>query len=172
MSADPGSPLFKAVIASIRAVQTVLAVAAVLIIVVSTVADVVLRYGFGHPIHGAYDIVECLLVVFVFNGMSLVFLDRGHIVIDLVDHLAGWKARRGWLAFGDIASVAALLLMLWAMFDPAMQAYDYGDRKLELGVKVWVVWTFAIGGTIGGIICAVAAAVIGWKRMDRRRVQA
>jgi TRAP-type C4-dicarboxylate transport system permease small subunit len=162
MSAEP---LFRAIIASIRAVQTALAVLSIGIIVISTVADVVLRYGFGHPIHGAYDIVECLLVVFVFNGMSLVFLDRGHIVIDLVDHLVGWKARRGLLAFGDLASIAALLLMLWAMFDPASQAFDYGDRKLELGVKVWVVWAFAIGGTVGSVICAIAVAWIGQRRV-------
>ncbi len=156
--------LFQAAIFGIRAVQTVLAVLAVLIIVVSTVADIVLRYGFGRPIHGAYEIVETMLVVFVFNGMSLVFLDRGHIVIDLVDHLVGGRARRGLLAFGDLASIAALLLMLWAMFDPAMQAFEYGDRKLELGLKVWVIWAFAIGGTIGGAVCAMAAAWVGQRR--------
>jgi len=135
-----------------------------MMIVASTVADVVLRYGFGHPIHGAYDIVECLLVVFVFNGLSLVFLDRAHIVIDLVDHLSGRATKRRLVRFGDIAAVAALLLILWAMIDPALQAYDYGDRKLELGIKIWIVWAAAFAGTIGAILCAVFMA---WAGEDR-----
>lgn len=152
-----------AVIRGVRRAQMMLAVIAASIIVVSTVADVVLRYGFGHPIHGAYDIVECLLVVFVFNGLSLVFLDRAHIVIDLVDHLSGPRTRRSLVRFGDLAAVAALVLMLWAMIEPARQAFDYGDRKLELGLQVWVIWVFAIGGTIGALICAAFMAYTGDK---------
>ena len=147
-----------------RAVQTALAITAIMVIVVSTVADVVMRYGFSHPIHGAYDIVECLMVVFVFNGMSLVFLDRAHIVIDLIDHFAAVRWQNILVRLGDIAAIAALLLILWAMIDPAMQAYDYGDRKLELGVKLWVLWVFAFGGTIGATMCAVFMAVVGAKR--------
>lgn len=148
-------------ISGVRRVQTGLAIGAASVIVLSTVADVVLRYGFGRPIHGAYDIVECLLVVFVFNGLSLVFLDRAHIVIDLVDHFSGARTRRALIRFGDLASVAALILILWAMFQPALQAFDYGDRKLELGVQIWVIWVFAIGGTMGAIVCAAFMAHAG-----------
>ena len=142
-----------------------LAIIAASVIVLSTVSDVVLRYGFGRPIHGAYDIVECLLVVFVFNGLSLVFLDRAHIVIDLVDHFSSARTRRALIRFGDLAALVALILILWAMFQPALQAFDYGDRKLELGVKIWVIWVFAIGGTLGAIICAGFMAYVG----DNRR---
>lgn len=160
MSVKPPTAL-PTVLRAVRAVQTILAIGSAVIIVVSTVADVVLRYGFGRPIHGAYDIVECLLVLLVFNGLSLVFLDRGHIVIDLVDHLCGPRLQRALSRFGDLASVAALGLMLWAMIDPAMQAYGYGDRKLELGLKVWIVWAFAFAGTAGATLCAVFMAWVG-----------
>lgn len=135
------------------------------IIILSTVADVILRYGIGRPIHGAYDIVECMLVLFVFHGLAAVFLDRAHIVIDLVDHLVGRRAQRGLLRFGDIAAVLALMLILWAMIEPAVQAYDYGDRKLELGLKVWIVWMFALTGVAGAIVCAVGVAVFGTRRV-------
>ena len=163
MSADTAKAP-PALLRAVRAVQTTIAIAAVVIIVVSTVADVALRYGFGRPIHGAYDIVECLLVVFVFNGLSLVFLDRAHIIIDLIDHWSGARQRRRLIRFGDLACVVALALILWAMIEPALQAYDYGDRKLELGIKVWIVWAFAFGGTIGAIVCAVFVAWAGERR--------
>jgi membrane associated rhomboid family serine protease len=61
-------------------------------------------------------------------------------------------------------AVVALLLMLWAMIEPALQAYDYGDRKLELGIKVWIVWAAAFAGTIGAIISAVFVAWVGERR--------
>ena len=38
-----------------------------------------------------------------------------------------------------------------------MQAYQYGDRKLELGVPLYVLWGFALAGLLGTLICAIAA---------------
>lgn len=144
----------------LKGVTGAAAVGAALVIVVSTVADVGLRYGFGRPIHGAYDVVETLMVVFVFSGLTSVFLGCGHIVIDVVDHLTGPMTRRVLTRFGDVAGVVALGLMLFAMIEPAMQAYGYGDRKLELGLKLWVIWAAAIG--FGG--CALLAAMwMAWR---------
>lgn len=148
----------------LRTAQIAISMFAATVIVLSTTADVALRYGFGRPIHGAYDIVECMLVLLVFHGLSAVFLDRGHIVIDLVDHLVGSRLRRGLLGLGDVAGVLALLLMAWAMVEPAVQAWDYGDRKLELGLPVWVVWVFAGTGMAGAIVCAVGVALLGDRR--------
>lgn len=143
----------------IRTTQTAIALLAATIIVASTVADVVLRYGFGHPIHGSYDIVETLLVVLVFHGMPAVFHTRGNITIDLIDHMVSLGARVALIRASDIISVAALLLVIWAMIAPALQAYDYGDRKLELGLKLWIIWVAAISGLAGTAITAIARAV-------------
>ncbi len=139
--------------------QVALAIGAAAVIVCSTVADVVLRYGFGRPIHGAYDIVECMLVLLVFHGMAAVFQGGGHITIDVVDHLIGPGMRRGLMTVAQGLSVVALLLLGWAMITPAMQAFDYGDRKLELGLKVWVVWAFALSGVAGCVVAAVLRVV-------------
>lgn len=141
--------------------QTAIALLAAAIIVASTVADVILRYGFSHPIHGSYDIVECLLVVLVFHGMSAVFDTRGNITIDLIDHMAGVRGRIALIRASDLISIATLLLVICAMIAPALQAYDYGDRKLELGLKVWIVWVAALSGLAGTAITAVARAVAG-----------
>ena len=53
-----------------------------------TLLDVFLRYVFNSPIRGSYDLVETMLVVFVFHGMSTAFLQRRNIVIDLIDSFA------------------------------------------------------------------------------------
>jgi hypothetical protein len=52
------------------------------------------------------------------------------------------------------------------MISPALQAYDYGDRKLELGLPLWVVWLFALSGIAGTIVCAIGAALNGDNTAD------
>ena len=52
-----------------------------------------LRYVFNSPIRASYDLVEAMLLVFVFNGMSTAFLQRRNIVIDLIDSFADARDR-------------------------------------------------------------------------------
>jgi TRAP-type transport system small permease protein len=144
-----------AVLQALRGLQIRVAMAAAAVIILTTTADVVLRYGFGRPIRGAYDVVECMLVLFVFHGIAAVFLDRANITIDLVDHMVGFRAKLALVRFGDVISLAMLIMIAWAMLSPALQAYDYGDRKLELGLPLWVVWLFAFTGIGGTILCAI-----------------
>jgi TRAP-type C4-dicarboxylate transport system permease small subunit len=151
------------VVRTIAGIQARIAMVAAAMIILTTTADVILRYGFGRPIHGAYDMVECMLVLFVFHGIAGVFFDRANITIDLVDHLVGLRARWRLVRLADLVSVVMLILMSSAMISPALQAYDYGDRKLELGLPVWVVWLFALSGIAGTIVCAIAAARNGDK---------
>ena len=53
-----------------------------------------LRYLFNNPIRGSYDLVEAMLVIFVFHGMSTAFLQRRNIVIDLIDYFRAPRDRR------------------------------------------------------------------------------
>jgi TRAP-type C4-dicarboxylate transport system permease small subunit len=144
---------------AVARIQTRIAMAAAAVIILTTTADVILRYGFGHPIHGAYDMVECMLVLFVFHGIASVFFDRANITIDLVDHVVGLRTKLWLVRLADVVSLAMLALVTWAMISPALQAYDYGDRKLELGLPLWVVWLFALSGIAGTILCAIGCAL-------------
>ena len=146
-------------IRTLARIQTGIAMLAAAVIIVTTTADVILRYGFGRPIHGAYDMVECMLLLFVFHGIATVFYDRANITIDLVDHVVGTRAKLRLVRLADIVQVAMLALTIWAMIAPALQAYDYGDRKLELGLKLWIVWLFALSGIAGTFVCAVGRAL-------------
>jgi TRAP-type transport system small permease protein len=154
---------------AVARIQTRVAMAAAAIIILTTTADVILRYGLGRPIHGAYDMVECMLVLFVFHGTASVFFDRANITIDLVDHVVGLGTRLRLVRLADLVGVVMLALMSWAMITPALQAYDYGDRKLELGLPLWVVWLFALSGIAGTILCAVGRAIAG---SDKRAADA
>ena len=98
-----------------------------------------------------------MLVIYVFHGISSVFLARRNIVIDVIDSLVGPRILRGLAVIADVVSVMCLLLLLWGMYEPATQAYQYGDRKLELGEPLYVLWAFALTGLLGTLVCAIAA---------------
>ncbi|HKA70685.1 MAG TPA: TRAP transporter small permease subunit, partial [Xanthobacteraceae bacterium] len=67
----------------LQRIQLWLAALALIVLMMITVADVTLRYLFNSPVRGSYDMVESMLLVFVFNGMAAGFFMRRHVVIDL-----------------------------------------------------------------------------------------
>ena len=141
----------------LQRVQLWLAALALVILMMITVADVTLRYLFNSPVRGSYDMVESMLLVFVFNGMAAGFFQRRHVVIDLIDAAVGRRGTIVLIRIADVLSVICLALLMWAMLQPAMQAYDYGDRKLELNLPIYVLWVVALAGLAGTLICAVIA---------------
>jgi TRAP-type C4-dicarboxylate transport system permease small subunit len=143
----------------VQRAQLWVAAAALVVLMMVTVLDVFLRYLFNHPIRGSYDMVEAMLLVFVFNGMAAAFFARRNIVIDLFDVLFGARAAAVLIRAADVLSLVSLGVMIWAMAQPAMQAYQYGDIKLELRLPIYVLWVIAIVGLIGTMFCAFVTLV-------------
>jgi TRAP-type C4-dicarboxylate transport system permease small subunit len=144
----------------LRLAQLRLAAVALIVMMAVTLADVFLRYVFNHPVRGSYDLVESMMIVFVFNGMSTAFLQRRSIVIDLVDNFAPRLIVTALIRISDLLAVATLLLFSYAMITPALQAYAYGDRKMELGLPLWALWTVALIGMACAILCALGALLL------------
>jgi TRAP-type C4-dicarboxylate transport system permease small subunit len=144
-------------------IQLWLAATALLAMMLVTVADVTMRYLFNNPVRGTYDFTEVMLVVFVFHGMAACFLARANIVIDLIDALVG--TRRSVLErFGDLVSIAMLLIFAWSAWRPATQAFSYAETKLQLGLPIWVLWIVALVGMAGTIVCAFAMLLASRRR--------
>jgi TRAP-type C4-dicarboxylate transport system permease small subunit len=141
----------------LRIVQLWLAAAALIVMMSVTVADVFLRYAVNRPVRGAYELVEAMLVIFVFHGISTAFLHRKNITIDLIDSFAGSRLVAFLVRLSDVLSIAAVLLLTYAMIVPAMQSYAYGEVKLELQIPIYWYWVAALAGMAGAIVCAIGA---------------
>src|SRR5262245_39433785 len=139
--------------------QLWLAAAALVILMMVTVLDVLMRYLFNRPIRVSLDTVEIMLLVFVFNSMAAAFFGRRHIVIDLLDGVLGPRLTSVLIRIADLLSVLCLLLLAWAMLLPASQAYQYGDAKMELPVPIYVLWIIALISLAGTIFCALVTLV-------------
>jgi TRAP-type C4-dicarboxylate transport system permease small subunit len=143
----------------LRVVQLRLASIALIIMMGVTLLDVFLRYAFNSPIRGAYELVEAMMVVFVFHGMSTALLQRRNIVIDLIDSLAHRAVVAVLIRISDILAVAAISLFAYAMITPALQSFNYGEVKMELQVPIWYMWAAAFLGIAGAILCAIGALI-------------
>ena len=146
-----------ALLERLRVAQLRLAAVALVVMMCVTVVDVFLRNVFNSPIRSSYDMVEAMMVLFVFNGMSTAFLQRRNIVIDLVDSFAGRRVVSVLIRLSDILTVGVLALFIYAMLTPALQSYGYGERKLELGLPIYIEWVAALVGIVGAILCAIGA---------------
>ena len=144
-----------ALLERLRIAQLRLAAVALVVMMCVTVIDVFLRYVFNSPIRSSYDMVEAMMVLFVFNGISTAFLQRRNIVIDLVDSFVGRRAVAVLIRLSDVLTVAVLALFIYAMLTPALQSYGYGERKLELGLPIYIEWVAALIGIVGAILCAI-----------------
>jgi TRAP-type transport system small permease protein len=135
--------------------QLWVAASALVILMMVTVADVCLRYLFNSPIRGSYDMVDTMLLIFVFNGMAAAFFGRRNIVIDLLDSAVGARLTAVLIRIADVLSVLCLGLLMWAMLLPAVQAYHYGDVKMELRLPIYVLWVVALASLAGTLLCAL-----------------
>jgi TRAP-type C4-dicarboxylate transport system permease small subunit len=143
----------------LRVVQLRLASVALVIMMLVTLVDVFMRYAFNNPIRGAYEMVEAMMAVFVFNGMSTAFLQRRNIVIDLVDSLLQRSIVVALIRMSDVLTVATITLFAYAMIKPAMQSFSYGEVKMELQVPIWWFWAAALFGIAGAILCSTGALI-------------
>lgn len=123
--------------------------AALVAMMVIVVTDVALRFIFGVPVRGAYDMVSIALLVMVFFGVGPVIAKQGEILIDLLDALLAQPVLRALMLAAAAGTVVVFLFLGWSMIGPAFQAYRYGDRSLELGLPVWALWAVALAGLVG-----------------------
>jgi len=131
------------------------AMAALFLMMMTIVVDVFMRYAFNAPVVGAFDVVEICLVVAIFYSMGAAISGFHEIVIDIVDQFASPNAVAFLTRSAALLSAAVLLFIFVSMLPPAMQSYQYGEIRLELGIPVWTVWAIALVGMCGGLLASV-----------------
>lgn len=136
---------------------------ALLVMMLVVVGDVVLRAVFNLPIKGAYDIVSIALLVMTMFGMAPVVARRGEILIDLVDGFLPQGVLRLLVLVAMLMGLLLFLFFGWAMLSPAMDAWRWGERSLELGMPKWPLWVVAFIG-LGGIFWAYVLQLRTWRR--------
>jgi TRAP-type transport system small permease protein len=96
-------------------------------LVLLVVYEITMRYFFGRPLRGGYEITELAMSVIVACGLPYTAIVRGHVSVDILSGLFDRPAFR-WLNFLIHAAGAALLALLsWESIEYAMRSFATGD---------------------------------------------
>ena len=113
-----------------RRVEGLLGAAAstiLLVMMLLTFVDVVLRYLFNRPMAGAFEMTELLLLVLIFAGLPLVTYSDEHALMDFIDRLLGPRGTR-WLERAvQVLCAAVMFLLAWLVWLKADRIWAYRD---------------------------------------------
>jgi TRAP-type transport system small permease protein len=155
----------------LAALQLAIAQLALVAMMLAIVTDVTMRGLFNHPVRGTYDAVGILLCVSALFAVAHVILNRQEIVIDLIDNFVSPQVTGGLQKLWNLIAVVMIGFVLFSMVKPMLEARQYGDRSLELGLPMWWVWVLALIGMGGAMLAALAAAFTAPLSHDAGRAQ-
>ncbi len=101
--------------------------AALLWLMLLTVAAVVMRYVFNAPILGAQDISELSLAVVVFLGIPYCGWTGGHVAVDLISTVVGESRLRYTDTLMRLVGAVLFGFVAWQAMRQALDALEYGE---------------------------------------------
>lgn len=115
------------------------AAVAIIVMMLVTAADVVMRYGFNAPLHWAYDLItQYLLVASFFFGFSYTLRRNQHISVDFfARRLPEWQYHL-WLSLGCFVAGCIFTVIAWLGAEEALSAWR--NDEVIFGALIWPVW--------------------------------
>lgn len=124
---------------------------AVTIVITSLVVcyGVVMRYFFSSPIDWGLELSIFMLIVATFMSAGLTQLQRGHVTIEIFEHMLSARANRWRYLVGDTLSLVFCAFLAWNAWEFFHEAFEDGRvTDSTWGPKLWVPYLFmAIGAS-------------------------
>ena len=138
--------------------------AGVLMLMLTVVADTVLRYAFNSPIQGTIEYVSYWYMIPIgFFGMVLAERDNEHIEAPIVFDRLPVAIQREFTAITKVLFVIFLLGVAWWGFDEAMKQYAVRERGGAAGVTIWPTRFFV---PLGAVALAIEVVLGPFKKGD------
>ena len=136
------------------------AVLALLVMMMLTTSDVILRSLINKPITGVTELVELALGAAFFCAMPGVFARGANIAVDMIDQWAPMLTgvlRR----FAALLMVITLATLAWNMWQPLVDIISFGDTSADLQIpKIWFMAP-AWGGVFVSLLVAIGVLLDG-----------
>jgi TRAP-type transport system small permease protein len=101
--------------------------AVLMLLMLLIVYEVVMRYFFGRPFRGGYELTELAMALIVAFGLPYTAITRGHVSVDL---LGRWLDRPAWRWLNvlvHLTGAALLALVAWRAGLYALGSFRWGD---------------------------------------------
>lgn len=90
-------------------------------------SEVLMRYFFGRPFRGGYEMTELAMVLIVAFGLPYAAISKGHVSIDLFGRWLDRPEMRWLNALVHLAGALLLALVAWRATVYALGSYRWGD---------------------------------------------
>lgn len=148
-------------------VANVVSLVALVAMTVVTVVDVAGRYLLNHPLPGALELSELLMVFLVFGAFAVTELRNGHVDIDVVVTRLPPRGQALSETVAALLSTAFWGAITWRTALHAQNVWRAGETTPNLGLSISpFVWTAAIG-TLLFTLALVARAIAAFQRVVR-----
>lgn len=106
------------------------------VLMIVTFVDVIGRYIFNHPLRGAFEGTEMMLLVLIFAGLPLVSHADEHVTMDFIDHVLTPRGRVVAMALSQLVCAATMLGLAWLIWLKAGKIAAYGDTTDVLRILI------------------------------------
>ena len=124
--------LARSILPRILAVLEIFSAALLFLMMTLTFVDVIGRYVFTAPIFGAAEMIQFLLAMTIFGGLSLVNAYDDHISVELFEPLLDRWIPRTRRILVQVFSVIVMTIIAWELTKFAIEAHELGKITVVL----------------------------------------
>jgi TRAP-type C4-dicarboxylate transport system permease small subunit len=126
-----------------------------------TGADVIARYLFNAPIKGAFELIEILMVVFIYMAFPLAILAHSNVEVELWEPTSR-LANQFRYALAALCGLAMFGVFTVELFDHVQKYSERESVTNSLGIPLTFV---AMAAMIGSAMCVVFTLATTFERM-------
>jgi TRAP-type C4-dicarboxylate transport system permease small subunit len=142
---------------------------AVTIVVTSVIVcyGVVMRYYFASSMDWGLELSIFLLIIATFMSAGYTQLQRGHVTIEVLEHLLSPRANKWRYLVGDALSLLFCAFLAWNSWEFFHEAFADGRvSNSTWAPRLWIPYIFMAIGTTAlalQLLVQIVDTLVGWK---------
>jgi len=147
---------FQKAIFSASRIASYIAMVLLVLLVLLTVADVILRRFFDAPIAGTFELTTLTLGTIVFFSLAYCAVHGSHVAVDIFVLRLSKRTQSIVGTFIDILSVVIMSLISWRLFLYAIRAKDMGETTAIWEISIY---PFVFAAALGSLLLTVVLLI-------------
>ena len=138
---------------------------ALLVMMFWVVADVGLRFFFNKPLLGSYEIVEYMMVAFVFMAFSYAQFCKTHIAVPILVERLPKRAKAALNSITDLATICIGAILIWGAGKQSLDTFNSHMTSAVLLIPKWPFQAITFIGLMAFIIAVLSDLFLNLNRM-------
>jgi TRAP-type transport system small permease protein len=119
---------------------------ALLAMMMLTVVDVVGRYFFNHPVMGAFELTEFLVLILIFSFLAHSQANKSHVSVDILFQHFPKRLQTVISVFNHLICLCFMGLVTYMGYRRALEIKGFGEATSNLGITKYPFAFFVVFG--------------------------